>query len=437
LQQQFKLEKKELQSFGRYSSAFLSAVFMGVGQLFNGQWLKGIFLILLNTFVIIPNLPVLLQNFKGLITLGEIPMEDHSLFMMIYGIISVILALLILFIYIANIRDAYKNGLIKDKGGKTKGFKGALRDMMDSGFPYLILLPGFICIIFFTLLPMVFNILIAFTNYDLYHSPPKHILKYVGLKNFFDVLTTTTWARTFKNVLIWTIIWSVLATLTTYALGGFVAVLLNNPRIKFRKIIRTLLILPYAIPSFISILIWKGMLNTHFGVINKILTSVFSIQNIPWFENAHYTKVAIVLVNLWLGFPYSMMLITGILQGLPNDVYEAATVDGANGLQKFRYITLPLVLFAIAPLLIMSFAYNFNNFNIIYLLNNGNPPIFGYQGGAGGTDILISWVYKLTFEKLKFNYAAAMSLIIFILIVGFSVYNFTRTKSYKEEEMLR
>ena len=352
-------------------------------------------------------------------------MQDHSLFMMIYGIISIIFALLIVFIYLVNIRDAYKNGLIIDKGGKTKGIIASLRNLMDSGFPYVVLTPGFICLIFFTLLPMVFNILLAYTDYDLYHSPPKHILKYVGIDNFISVLTSTSWSTTFKNVLLWTVIWSVLSTLTTYALGGFVAVLLNNPRIKFRKVIRTILILPYAIPPFISILIWQGMLNTNFGVINKILTSLFNIPNIPWFENVFWTKVAIIMVNLWLGFPYSMMLITGILQGLPNEIFEAATVDGANGVQKFRYITLPLVLFSIAPLLIMSFAFNFNNFNIIYLLNSGNPPIFGYQGGAGGTDILISWVYKLTFEKLKYNYAAAMSLIIFLLIVGFSIYNFT------------
>jgi len=228
-----------------------------------------------------------------------------------------------------------------------------------------------------------------------------------------------------------------LSTLTTYLLGMIIALILNNPRIKFRKVIRTILILPYAIPAFISILMWKGMLNTNFGIVNHLLTTTFNMQPIPWLENVFWTRFAVIMVNLWLGFPYSMMMITGILQGLPNDLYEAATVDGASGFQKFRYITFPLVMFSVAPLVIMSFAYNFNNFNVIFLLNDGLPAVFGLQGKAGGSDILISWVYKLTFQSLKFNYAAAMSLIIFLLIVGFSIYNYTRTRSFKEEEMLR
>ncbi len=424
-------------NIGRYTSALLSTLYMGAGQIANGQWLKGIFLILFETFVLIPSIPLLLKNLKGLITLGETPMVDHSLFMMIYGILAAVATVFFIVFYIVNIRDAYIHGIVLERGGKRKGWKESLRSMIDTGFPYLILAPGILCIIFFTFLPMAFNIMIAFTDYDLYHSPPRHILNWVGFKNFVEFLTTASWARTFKEVVTWTVLWATLSTLTTYLLGMIMALILNNPRIKFSKVFRTILILPYAIPSFVSLLIWKGMLNTNFGLINHFLTSVFNIEPIPWLENVFWTRFALILVNLWLGFPYSMMMITGILQGLPNELYEAATVDGATGFQKFRYITLPLVMFSAAPLVIMSFAYNFNNFNVIFLLNDGLPAVFGLQGKAGGSDILISWVYKLTFQSLKFNYAAAMSLIIFLVIVGFSIYNYTRTRSFREEEMLR
>lgn len=410
---------------------------MGLGQFVNGQWLKGLLFMAFHTLLVIPTISTLTEAVKGLITLGETPMKDHSLFMMIYGIIAVLFVFFIVVIYIANIRDAYRIRVAINRGENIATPRDTFRNLGNLGFPYLIMTPGLLCIIFFTFLPMVFNILIGFTNYDLYHSPPRHILQYVNLSNFIGVLTSTTWATTFKNVLVWTVIWATLSTLTTYALGGLVAIVLNNSRIRFRKAIRTILILPYAIPGFVSILIWRGMLNTNFGIINKLLTDFFNVSRISWFENVFWARTATVLVNLWLGFPYCMMVITGVLQGIPDELYEAATVDGASGFQRFRHITIPLIAFATAPLMIMSFAFNFNNFDLIYLLNSGNPPVFGQQGGAGGTDILISWVYKLTFDKLKFNYAAAISLIIFLFIAGFSIYNYTRTQSFREEEMLQ
>ncbi|MTI59968.1 MAG: sugar ABC transporter permease [Firmicutes bacterium] len=421
----------------RCIAAILSTVFMGAGQIANGQFIKGFFFIIFNAFVIINSIPYFLRSFQGLVTLGETPMKDHSLFFMVYGIIALLLLLVILAIYLFNIRDAYKNGKLLDNGQKPARFYISLKKIIEGGYPYIVLSPGLIVITAITILPMIFSMLIAFTNYDLYHSPPKHILDWVGIKNFYKVLTLGSWSKTFRNIFGWTVIWSILSTVTTFGLGGFLAILLNNPRIKFRKIIRTLLILPWAIPAFVSILIWRGMLNTNFGIINKFLVQLFNINNIPWLYEVFWARVALILVNLWLGFPYAMILITGILQSIPSTLYEAATVDGASGWQKFRTITLPLLLYSMAPLLIMTFAYNFNNFNIIYLLNDGGPAVFGWQGGAGGTDILISWIFKLTFQKLKYNYASAISIIIFIIIAGFSIYNFRRTRSFQEEEMLQ
>ncbi len=427
----------EMKGNRRYIAAVLSAIFMGIGQLYNRQWLKGILFLFFYIMVILNSIPYFLESFHNLRTLGQTPMQDHSLFLMIYGIISILLFLIVLAIYLLNIRDAYQNGRLLDQGQRPRGFYAALKNLIEGGYPYIILSPGLIAITVISILPMVFSMLIAFTNYDLYHSPPKHILNWVGIQNFYRVLTMGSWSRTFRNIFSWTVIWAFLSTLTTFGLGGFIAILLNNPQIKFRKIIRTILILPWAIPGFVSILIWRGMLNTNFGVINRYLAEIFNLNNIPWLHEVFWARTAVVLVNLWLGYPYFMILITGILQSIPVELYEAATVDGANGWQRFRSITLPLLLFAITPLLIMTLAYNFNNFNIIYLLNDGGPAVFGWQGGAGGTDILISWVWKLTFQKLKYNYASAISIIIFIIISGFSIYNFRRTKSFQQEEMLK
>ncbi|MFP4662046.1 MAG: ABC transporter permease subunit [Halanaerobiales bacterium] len=420
----------------RYIAAILSSIFMGVGQLYNRQWAKGIIFLFVNIFIVLNSIPFIFKSLKGLLTLGENPIEDHSTFMLVYGVISVLLAVIVLGIYLFNIYDAYRNGFRRDQGKAAPGIKQSFRKLIDSGYPYIVLSPGLIGMMFITIMPLIFTILIGFTSYDLYHNPPGSLFDWVGLANFRELFSMGSWRETFFRVALWTVVWAVLSTLTTYVLGAFTAIILNNKRIRFRKIIRTILILPWAIPGFVSILIWRGMLNTNFGILNEIMGLLFRLEPVSWLENAFWTRTAILLVNLWLGFPYCMILITGILQSVPEDLYEAAIVDGAGPWQKFRYITMPLVWFSIAPLMIMTFAYNFNNFTLIYLLNNGGPLKFGNKGNAGSTDILISWVYKLTLEKNKWNYASSISLIIFIILAGFSIYNFRRTRSFQEEEML-
>lgn len=421
----------------RYIAALLSTFFMGAGQFYNRQFVKGILFTLVNFFIVFNSASFLLQNLQGFINLGETPMRDHSLFMLVYGVLSLLLALVVISIYVFNIFDAYKNGKLRDSDKTPPKIKDSFRNLIESGYPYIVLSPGLIAIIFITILPLIFSILIGFTSYDLYHLPPGNLFEWVGFKNFIEIFQINAWKSTFVRVALWTVVWAVLSTVTTYFLGALVAVILNNPRIKYRKIIRTILILPWAIPGFVSILMWRGMLNTNFGIVNQILNIFFKFEPIRWLQEPFWARTAILLVNLWLGFSYCMILITGILQSVPTNLYEAAMIDGAGPWQKFRYITMPLLLFSIAPLMIMTFAFNFNNFTLIYLLNGGGPARFGYRGNAGSTDILISWVFKLTTEKNKYNYASAISLIIFIVLAVFSIYNFTRTKSFQEEDMLQ
>lgn len=208
------------------------------------------------------------------------------------------------------------------------------------------------------------------------------------------------------------------------------ALLVNDPRIKFKRFIRTILILPWAVPAFVTILVFAAMFNDKFGAINRDILSQFGVM-IPWLTDPFWAKVALILIQTWLGFPFVFALFTGVLQSISKDWYEAADIDGASRFQKFRHITLPHVLYATAPLLIMQYAGNFNNFNIIYLFNDGGPAVRGQN--AGGTDILISWVYDLIFTTNNYNMAAAITIIIGLLVTGFAIFQFRRTRSFKEE----
>jgi len=252
----------------------------------------------------------------------------------------------------------------------------------------------------------------------------------VGLANFFRIFTNRQITGPFFRVFRWTFLWAFLSVATTFCLGLALAILLNNPYLKFRYLYRTLIIIPYAVPGFISLLVWRGLLNTNFGLVNNILETLFSVK-IPWFQDAFWAKVALVLVNLWLGYPYMMIVCLGALQSIPSELFEAAYVDGASRWQQFKKITLPLLLVSTAPLLIGSFAFNFNNFNVIYLLTEGGPPLPGAQTPAGATDILISYVYKLAFASgrgQEYGFAAAVSILIFLIIGTISAFNFRFTK---------
>lgn len=292
--------------------------------------------------------------------------------------------------------------------------------------------PGFILLIFTVVFPLLFAITLAFTNYDLYNSPPRNLVQWVGFDNFVNLVTVPLWKNTFINVFSWTIIWTLVATSFQIILALFLAILANDPRVKFKKTIRTILILPWAVPGFVSILIFAAMFNDEFGTINRdIIIPLFGGDGIPWLTDPFYTKILLIMIQTWLAYPFLFALFSGVLQSISSEWYEAADVDGATRWQKFRGITLPHILFATAPLLIIQYTSNFNNFNVIYLLNGGGPAVKGQN--AGGTDILISWVYKLTFETNNYSMAAAISLIIGILVSVFAILQFRRTNSFKEE----
>jgi arabinogalactan oligomer/maltooligosaccharide transport system permease protein len=253
----------------------------------------------------------------------------------------------------------------------------------------------------------------------------------VGLANFTRILTNDDIRGPFARILVWTIVFAFLAVALTFVLGLFTAIVLNDPRMRFRRLYRSLLLMPYAIPAIISAGVFKGMLNTQFGFVNEVLLLG---ADLDWLGDPWLAKLSLVLVNLWLGYPYMFLVATGALQAIPGDVVEAATVDGAGAWNVFRHIKMPYILVATAPLLIASFAFNFNNYTLVAALTNGGPPMTGAEVSAGHTDILITFVYELAFggEQAQYGFASAISILIFLFVGVISVIGFRQTKRFEE-----
>jgi ABC-type sugar transport system permease subunit len=233
---------------------------------------------------------------------------------------------------------------------------------------------------------------------------------------------------------VWTFLFAFLSVLFAFAFGLFFALIFDHPKLPGKKVIRSLLIIPYALPAFISVNIWRSMFSRHFGIISQGLESLFGSSPL-WLADPTWARVGIIIVQVWLGFPYMMLICTGALQSLPTDVYEAAKIDGASPLRQFWNITLPLLLVAVGPLLIASFAFNFNNFTVIDIYAEGGPPIAGAATPAGHTDILITYVFRLAFASGRgadFGYASAITIVIFLILTVITALQFRYTRVWEE-----
>lgn len=424
-------------------SALLSALFMGLGQLYNKDYVKGIFFAALEAFLLIFTIPYFQKAMWGLITLGERPLYyqngiakgDHSLILMIQGIIAVLLLFIIILVYLINIKDARSVGNAYEAGQKPLGLTAIAKHIWEKYFHFVMLTPAILSLIFITLLPILVTVSIAFTNYSgPNHLPPAKLVDWVGIENFKDLAGLKMWNTTFLGVAKWTIIWATLATVTNYFAGLFLALLVNANKIKFKKLWRGIFIIPYAIPGFLSLLVMRLMFSGP-GAINGFLSSL-GIEKIAWLSDPLLAKTVIILVNLWLGAPYFMVLMSGVLTNISKSLYEAADIDGASAWHKFTKITLPMVLFSTAPYLILSFAHNLNNFNNIYILTDGNPVNAAFKY-AGHTDILITWIFKMTYDQYKYHMASVITIIIFLIVASISAFAFSRTKSFNEEDMIQ
>lgn len=414
------------------STAF-SVLFMGLGQLYNKEILKGIVFAFIEIMVIL-KINYFSSSIYGLVTLGNTPQKDHSIFLLIEGLIAVLILALVIMVYVFNIIDAKKSGEALEQGKETLTIKAYIKYLWDKYFPHIMLTPAFLFTMFFILLPIIFTFAVAFTNYSSpNHLPPRSLVDWVGFKNFKNIFKLKIWNNTFLHVGLWTAVFAVTTTILNYFVGLILALLTNAKGIKLKKFWRTIFILPYAVPAFISLLVMRLAFSGP-GPVNNVLTSI-GLNKIPFFTDPLIAKIMVLVISIWVGAPYFMVLMSGVLTNIPKSMYEAAEIDGATKWQQFWKVTVPMVLFQTMPLLIMSFAYNFNNFATIYLLTDGNPVNSTYKF-AGDTDILISWIYKMTKDQNQFHMASVITIILFIFVAGVSAYSFSKTKAFKEEDMM-
>ena len=422
--------------------ALLLSLIPGLGQIYNKQKAKGAIFLGVTILFLIYFFAIAAPELGNLITLGEVPGRDNSLFMLIRGAFHFILVIVYFIFYALNLKDAYTiaKRWNNDYPVPTT-FKDMLKGIYANGFPYLLIIPSYIAMTFAIIFPVLVTLLIAFTNYDFQHLPPTKLLDWVGVTNFTNIWRLSTFRSAFGAVLGWTIIWALSASTLQIVLGIFTAIIANQPFIKGKRIFGVIFLLPWAVPAFITILTFSNMFNDSIGAINTqvipLLGKVLPFLNghlIPWKTDPTWTKVALIMMQGWLGFPYIYVLTLGILQSIPNDLYEAAYIDGANAWQKFRNITFPMILAVAAPTLISQYTFNFNNFSIMYLFNDGGPGTVG--GGAGSTDILISWIYRLTTGAApQYSMAAAVTLIISLIVISISMIAFKKLHAFDMEDV--
>ncbi|HEK9304746.1 TPA: sugar ABC transporter permease, partial [Streptococcus equi subsp. equi] len=341
------------------------SIIPGLGQLYNTQKVKGFILLLVFLGELLEAFFVGIPALAGLYSLGSVPMEDHSLFLLIKGAMQLILFALFLIFHLAAMRDAR---LVAREINAGHSISLTLKEMVQSiyekGFPYLLIIPAYLAMAFAIVFPVLVTLLIAFTNYDFRHIPPYKLLDWVGIKNFKSILELSTFKSAFGSVLSWTLIWTLAATSLQIVIGIATAIIANQSFVKCRRIFGVIFLLPWGVPAFISIMSFGNFFNDSIGAMNvQVLPFLekfvpfadFGI--IPWKTDPFWTKVAVIMVQGWLGFPYIYILVSGILQSIPADLYEAATVDGATALQKFRQITLPMIFAVAAPTLISQYTF--------------------------------------------------------------------------------
>ena len=430
----------------------MSFLIMGFGNLAHRQFVKGIGFLLIEVGFIVFMIMGGFKNLINLFTLGTVETHDeyvpgkilpirvfgdNSMLFLLFGVLTVMLIIAFVFIWRANIKSARAVQKLEMQGKKIPTFVDDARLYLDERFHVTLLTLPIIGILLFTVLPTVYMICVAFTNYDKDHQVPGNLFDWVGFKNFGNMLfNDPRMSTTFFGTLLWTFIWAFFATFTNYFAGILVALIINQKDLKFKKLWRSILVLTIAMPQFISLLIMRNFFS-NYGVVNRLLINWGIISDvdhaIPFFEDPTLAKITIIFVNMWIGIPHTMLMSSGLLMNIPQDLYEAATVDGANKVQMFFKITLPQIVFTTTPYLIQTFIGNINNFNLIYLLTGGGPVSSEYYS-AGKTDLLVTWLFKLTSEKRDYSLASTIGILIFIISATLSLLTYRNTKSYKEED---
>ncbi|MBP0969078.1 MAG: sugar ABC transporter permease [Oscillospiraceae bacterium] len=425
----------------------LSAIVMGLGIALRGQLAKGILIFLLEVAFLVFMIGAGASRLAMLPSLGtqeqgevwneakqvyEYTAGDNSQLILLEGVITCFIIAGIILLWVLQMRKAYRLQLMKEQGEHVPTLKEDLRSLLDGNLHITLMSLPCIGILMFNIVPLVYMISMAFTTYS---KEDEHLMLFDwdGLRQFQRVLNLNgNIGRQFWHVLGWTVVWAVFATFLNYILGMVLAMIINRKETKWKGFWRFCFVLSIAVPQFVTLMIMNIMLQPS-GAVNVLLTNLGLITSpLPFWTNATWARVTIIIINLWIGIPYTMLQVTGILQNIPADLYEAARIDGAGPVKIFFSITLPYMLFVTTPYLITSFVGNINNFNVIYLLSGGGPTYVGDT--AGQTDLLVTWLYKLTVDQQYYNLGAVIGIMTFIILTIVTLLTYRNSGSYKNEE---
>lgn len=428
----------------------LSAAVWGLGCLVRKQFVKGLALLLAEAAIILYMVESGFYNLGKLVTLGDVEQQkiwneakslfeyvdgDRSLVILLYGIITLAVLLAAMLMVRVSLRSAYAAELACRRKGRALPFRAEVRALFDGNLHKTLLFLPVAGILMFTILPLLFMTCMAFTNYSVIND--KLVLfDWVGLSNFSRMLNLGgDLGRTFWPVLGWTFCWAVIATFSNYFIGLILTLFINWKEIRAKKFWRFCFVLTVAVPHFVTLLIIRQMLQPT-GAVNVLLQNLGLINApLPFFTDTVWARTSVILINIWVGVPYVLLQMTGILQNIPPELYEAARVDGANPVVMFFKITLPYVLFVTTPYLITTFTGNINNFNVIFLTSQGLPRTV--ESTAGSTDLLITWLYKLTIDNRYYDVGAVIGIMTFVSLSIVSLVTFRYSGSYKNEEGFR
>lgn len=420
----------------------------GLGNLLNKQIVRGLAFLAIEIGYLVYMITFGIGALGDMITLGTAMQEevwddalgiytytdgDNSMLCLLFGVVTVMLSIAIVFFACMSMKSAFATQYRKEKGMKVPTFRDDLHSIKEENLHVAMMAFPIVGVLTFTIVPLIYTILVAFTNYDRDHQPPGNLFDWVGLANFESLLSTTgRLADTFWPVLGWTLIWAVFATFTCYIGGLILALLINRKGTKAKGFWRFMFVISIAVPQFVTLLSMRTIFAEN-GPLNVLLKD-FGIIDKPvyWFTDPTLARIVIICINFWIGVPFTMLSTTGILQNIPGELYEAAKIDGANALTIFWKITLPYMVFVMTPSLITSFTGNINNFNVIFLLSGGGPDNVNYYF-AGDTDLLVTWLYKLTINQKDYNLGAVIGILTFVVLATVSLLTYRNTASYKDE----
>ncbi len=424
----------------------LSAVLMGFSLFKHKQKVKGCLVFLLEISFLFYMATKGLSQLVALPSLGteeqgkvwneakqiyEYTKGDSSLLILLFGVVTLFIIAAFVILWILQMRQAYKVQKLDEENRHIPTCKEDLKSLLDGNLHITLMTLPCLGILVFNIVPLVYMILMAFTTYSK-EGNQLQLFDWNGLTQFVRVLNMNgNVGKQFWHVLAWTIVWALFATFLNYILGMILALIINRKETKGKAFWRFCFVLSIAVPQFVSLMLMNTMLQPQ-GAVNTLLMNLGLIQSpILFWQNATIARITIIVINLWVGIPYTLLQVTGILQNIPAELYEAAKMDGAGAVTIFFKITLPYMLFVTTPYLITSFCGNINNFNVIYLLSGGGPTYVGDT--AGQTDLLVTWLYKLTIDQQYYNIGAVIGILTFIVLTIVTLVTYRNSKSYKDE----